>query len=271
MKQKHKYLNRIVLFAVIYFPSILNAQSENMSTSILEEQFEAKVYTSKKADFSLPFRVYDVYKKKVTPSADSTLVPLILFLHGAGERGKDNQKQLSWGMMDLLSYIKGASKQAVIIAPQCPENQRWVEVDWNLNSHSMPEKISEPLNAAWELVNEYAQKPYVDEQRIIVIGLSMGGYGTWDLLQRYPDSIYKAVPICGGGDTNMAVSLINNDIWVFHGQEDTIVPHQRSADMVRALKDLGAPNIRFTSFPYVGHNSWSPAFAMNELWDWLIE
>jgi len=247
------------------------------------DAFESAEYTDLETNFRLNYRYYnplhtgvdpDVTEPKTEISAvnkDSTKYPIIIFLHGAGERGDDNTKQLIWGSKELLKTVKTPRKEAFLLFPQCPENIRWVDVNWSDDTnHISPEIISEPLGAVWSLVNQMIQDYPIDDSRIYVVGLSMGGYGTWDLLQRFPNEIAAAVPICGWGNPDTATKLLTTPIWVFHGAADSVVPVSRSQNIVGAIQEQGGKLIRYTEYPYVGHNSWSPTFATNELWDWLF-
>jgi predicted peptidase len=259
---------QIPLFTLILIGLTLTLKSQDHH-QIIKENFIRKIYTDSVSQYSIEYRLFDPSMLQDKMESDEK-IPIILFLHGAGERGNDNAKQLTWGIDEVLNYMKLTDKKALIIIPQCPLDQKWVNTDWSENKHQMPIEMSKPLSNAWHITLEHAAKPYIDENRIIVIGLSMGGYGTWDLLQRFAPKIYAAVPICGGGDPSYSHLMVNNKIWVFHGEQDTVVPYSRSKEMVQSLTAMNAPNIRFTSLPYVGHNSWSPAFAMNELWEWIF-
>ncbi len=144
----------------------------------------------------------------------------MLFLHGAGERGTDNARSSSTGRASSPSRRTGGSIPCFVVAPQCPPDGSWVEVDWALPSHTMPEKPSVPLKLALELVDKLAAELPVDKRRLYITGLSMGGFGTWDAIARRPRYFAAAVPICGGGDTAQAAKLKNLPIWAFHGDRD---------------------------------------------------
>ncbi len=195
--------------------------------------------------------------------------PLVIFLHGAGERGNDNEKQLIHGSK-LFSNIKNRIDfQSFVIFPQCPENNRWVEVDWKLPAHDMPVNLSKNLELVMNLLDELIAAYPIDTNRIYVAGLSMGGFGTWDLISRYPERFAAALPICGGGDVKQAGRLVGVPIWTFHGGNDKLVLTQRSRDMVDALKKAGG-SPKYSEYPGVGHDSWNKAFAEPELLKWLF-
>jgi len=196
--------------------------------------------------------------------------PLVLFLHGSGERGRDNARQLIWGAGTFIDKKNRRCYPAYVVAPQCPEGERWVEVHWALERHEMPEQPSRNMRLVMELLEELQRDLPVDARRLYVTGLSMGGYGTWDLISRMPDSFAAAVPVCGGGDEKQAEKLRDIPVWVFHGADDTTVPPERSRNMVQAIKNAGGTKIRYTEYPDVGHGSWKPAYANPEFLRWMF-
>lgn len=265
-------INLIVcLFSLSIFTiNPLSAQNMLPDTAIINA-FKAADYVNEENDFNLKYRLYEPQIDTSLLTSTSNKFPLIIFLHGAGERGDDNLKQLIWGAKDLLKTVSTKGKEAFMLFPQCPSDMRWVQVDWADDStHTRPKTISKPLGAVWSLVQKMKIEYPIDPNRIYVVGLSMGGYGTWDLLQRFPNEIAAAVPICGWGDPQTGSKLKNVPIWAFHGAKDTVVPVSRTLNIVQAIQGAGGSKIRYTEYPYVGHNSWSPTFATNELWDWLF-
>jgi predicted peptidase len=198
--------------------------------------------------------------------------PLVLILHGAGERGADNAKQLLWywdaKKPSVLTRPEVAAAKAFAVIPQCPDGQQWVNVPWAKGSYKSPE-VSEPLRLALDLTEALVKELPVDPDRVYVTGMSMGGYGTFDAVQRRPDLFAAAVPVCGAGDPAKAKAIAHIPVWAFHGDQDTAVPVAGSRDMVAALKAAGAAP-RYTEYRGVGHNSWSPAFAEKEFWSWLF-
>lgn len=175
--------------------------------------------------------------------------PLIVFLHGSGERGDDVQR------VKIHGPIKVAEKDPdfpfVIVAPQCPED-KW----WN------PDMVI-------AVVDEIQKKYRVDVDRTYLTGLSMGGFGTWETATEYPGRFAAIAPICGRGNAFMAWRLKDLPIWVFHGQKDTCVPFSNSEDMVSALKELGA-DVKFTVYPEAGHDSWTETYNNPELYRWFL-
>lgn len=195
--------------------------------------------------------------------------PLVIFLHGAGERGNDNNVQLVHGVKEFANANAREKFPCFLIAPQCPTGKRWVEVDWSAKQHDMPPKPSEPLNWLLALLEQMKKEKPIDTDRIYVTGLSMGGFGTWDLLSRHAEMIAAAVPVCGGGDETKAPVMKGVPIWVFHGAKDTAVIPARSRNMVEAVKKAGG-TIKYTEYPEVGHDSWNKAYADPELLPWLF-
>ncbi len=201
--------------------------------------------------------------------APATKYPLVIFLHGAGERGSDNDAQLVHGVKDFAKPESRKSYPCFLIAPQCPNEKKWAEVDWSASSHQRPEKPSEPATLLFKLIENLTAQLPIDTDRIYITGLSMGGYGTWDLIARKPDMFAAAVPVCGGGDERDAQLIAKIPIWAFHGGKDTVVKPQRTTNMIEAIKKAGG-NPKATIYPEVGHNSWVNAYSDPEMLKWLF-
>jgi predicted peptidase len=236
--------------------------------------FEKKVYV--KNDDTLPYNLLIPmdFENSFNDSREKVLeekkYPLVLFLHGAGERGTDNEKQIIH-IEKLFSNPENRERfQTFVVAPQCPEGKRWVEVNWSAKSHSVPEEPSWAMNNTILLLKKLVESYPVDTTRIYVTGLSMGGYGTWDIISRYPDKFAAAIAICGGGDEKMASKIKNIPVWAFHGSNDKVVPVSRSRNMVSAIKQAGG-NPKYTEYKGVGHGSWIKAYNEKNLLDWLFE
>jgi predicted peptidase len=195
--------------------------------------------------------------------------PLILFLHGAGERGNDNKAQLMHVVAIFTTPENRAKFPCFVLAPQCPAGQKWSDVNWGAERHQQPEQPATPMALSMKLIAQLEKDYRIDSQRLYVTGLSMGGYGTWDALARYPDRFAAGVPICGGGDENTAAKIAKIPIWVFHGDQDGAVKVTRSRSMVEALKKAGG-SPKYTEYPGVGHDSWVPASKDPELLPWLF-
>lgn len=197
-------------------------------------------------------------------------LPLILFLHGAGERGTDNDLQLTH-MPELLLRDGGPPFDGYLLAPQCPEGQRWVETDWDrADPEPMAAEPSAPLAAAIAALERTLEEEPIDRQRIHLTGLSMGGYGTFDLGPRLAGLWATLTPICGGGDPDSAGAFPRVPIWIWHGVDDPAVPFQRSVLMAEALEAAGH-EVRFERLPEgTGHWAWGPAYAPEgPWWSWI--
>lgn len=197
-------------------------------------------------------------------------MPLVLALHGAGERGDDNSAQLRNGVAELLGSPTAAARfPCLFVVPQCATEHRWVEVDWREERHDLPEKLSVPLSAVVELLEKLGGEYPIDPRRIYLIGLSMGGFGVWDLLSRWPERFAAAVVICGGADENAVVAARDVPVQVFHGAADPEVRVERSKNVVEKLEAVGGTP-SYKEYPGVGHDSWVNAFADPELLPWLF-
>ena len=229
----------------------------------MSEEFDYKRYPIEGEKF-LPYRVYS--PKGVD---NASRMPLVVFMHGAGERGHDNERQLLHGARDLLRYSIERQEPMIIVAPQVPLDERWVDVVWDERVHRMPEHPSESMGLLMGLLTELMSDSRVDPNRVYLTGLSMGGFGTWDLIARWPDTFAAALPVCGGGDTDSAVRIKNIPVWAFHGSDDAVVIPERSRDMIQALQQVGS-NPRYTEYPGVGHDSWTETYQNFEVLDWFF-
>ena len=197
--------------------------------------------------------------------------PLVLFLHGAGERGTDNANQLKYLPRLMASDAHREKFPCYVLAPQCRSGKQWVNVPWSdVESTPLPKEPSHQLRVAIAILERTLKEEQVDRDRVYLTGLSMGGFGSWDLAARHPDWFAAVAPICGGGDEATAKSLAGLPIWVFHGGADTVVKTVRSQRMVAALKEAGG-DPKYTEFPGVGHNSWTPAYEKTDLLNWMFE
>ncbi len=206
---------------------------------------------------------------KPTPYNADRQYPLVIFLHGAGERGADNTAQLKHGMKEFCKKQWRDKYPCYVLAPQCPEGKKWVEVDWSADTHDMPAQPSESMQLIFELADTMVKDSAVNKNRIVITGLSMGGYGTWDALARRPDFFAVGLPICGGADPKTADKFAKVPVWCFHGGDDKVVPVKRSRDMIEALKSAGGTP-RYTEYAGVGHDSWTQTYANPEVIDWMF-
>jgi predicted peptidase len=196
--------------------------------------------------------------------------PLVIFLHGAGERGNDNNAQLKWGVMNFATDENMKKYPAFVIAPQCPTNMSWANTTRGRNGEiTLQSTPSKPMQLLMELIRDIIKKYRVDTNRIYITGLSMGGYGTFDALQRNPNFFAAAVPVCGSGDITKASSIAHIPIWMFGGANDPTVNPNLLYDMVNALIKAGA-RPGFTEYPNVGHFSWIAAYNDAMMIEWLF-
>lgn len=196
--------------------------------------------------------------------------PLVLFLHGAGERGSDNLVQLKYLPTWLADPATRRRHPCFVLAPQCRQDERWVDVSW-ADGVSTPQSVapSVDLAAAVAALNDVLASEAVDTGRIYLTGLSMGGFGTWDLATRTPERFAAILPICGGGDERVAGRLAALPTWCFHGDADTAVPVARSRSMIAAVRAAGGRPV-YSELPGVGHDSWTPAYRDPFVLDWLF-
>ena len=150
--------------------------------------------------------------------------PLVVHMHGAGSRGTNNIDQIRTGGADFIGWASAKGEDFVFLAPQCPKDRQWVGVPWGTREHRMSEKPTPWMRMTLDLLDDVIRRYPVDRDRIYVMGISMGGYATWELLQRRPDMFAAALPCCGGGDVTLAPALTDVSIWAFHGGADKVVP-----------------------------------------------
>lgn len=252
------FLRALCVAAILFVPHLARSQD-------LAERFEKKTFTNEKGE-SIPYR----FLKPDPAAKPDAKYPLVIFLHGAGERGTDNARPLVHGVKKFATDEYRRKYPCFVIAPQCPGGSRWVEVDWALDSHTMPETISDPLRLTMELVASLQKELPIDPDRIYITGLSMGGFGTWDAVQRFPEKFAAAAPVCGGADLDRLNTIAKVPLWTFHGAKDTVVKPQRSRNAVEALKKAGGQP-KYTEYPEVGHDSWVKAYDTAELYEWMFQ
>jgi predicted peptidase len=197
--------------------------------------------------------------------------PLVIFLHGSGERGNDNDAQLKWGVKKFATDINMTQHPALVIAPQCPAGMEWSNFSGKANGtelHLLPAP-SKPMELVIALIKQAIKTLPVDTNRIYITGLSMGGFGTYDAIERYPTLFAAAVPVCGGGDVSKAASIAHIPLWIFHGADDPAVIPAFSHEMLQALTKAGA-RPGFTQYPGVGHFSWLGAYSDAMMMEWLF-
>jgi predicted peptidase len=196
-------------------------------------------------------------------------VPLVVFLHGAGERGNDNTVQMIHAVPQLISYSMRKNEKAIIVAPQCPEKLRWFETPWDKTEHHTTSEPSVSMDKVIKLLDRMLAEYPIDADRVYVTGLSMGGYGTWDLSARRPELFAAALPVCGGGDVTQAHKLAKLPLMTVHGDKDGAVPVQNSRQMVKAVRDAGG-NITYIELAGQGHGVWGYTYGSDKNLEWLF-
>lgn len=217
------------LFLICFFSRIVSAQ-----------QRHEKLITEQNYLLSLPDGYQQDSLKKF---------PLVLFLHGSGERGDDLEKVKVNGIPKLVEA--GKKFPFILVSPQARSNEGWESRD------------------LMRLIQSLQQKYRIDEDRLYLTGLSMGGYGSWDMAIKYPGLFAAVVPVCGGGDSSKVWLMRNTPTWVFHGAKDNVVPLKSSQDMVDALRQHN-PSVRFTVYHDAGHDSWTEAYNTDSVYTWML-
>lgn len=254
------------LLLIIGFISFLTTMSHAQALTL----FKKEHYVST-TGLNLPYRIlypenYDKGKK----------YPVVLFLHGAGERGSNNESQLVHGARLFTDSVNRQAYPAIVLFPQCPADGYWASVDVNRNTSPLTlnfnytRSITPALQAVIELTQQVMVKESVDASRIYIAGLSMGGMGTFEAVYHFPDLFAAAVPICGGADVEAYDKrVLKIPFRVFHGAKDLTVEVKHSRAMVEKLKLLGA-RVEYTEYPEAGHNSWDNAFAEPDFLSWMF-
>jgi predicted peptidase len=254
-------------FLLLLITSVVFGQKAPEATTL-------ELYLKKQFNYQgnvLPYRILypDHYDKH-------TMYPLLLFLHGAGLRGNDNEQQLMHGARLFLTGENQKKYPTIVVIPQCPANLSWSFP--NIDKSTQPMKLTFdytkpatwPLKAANELVRGISDTASVDKSRIYITGFSMGGMGTFESVFRYPDLYAAALPICGAGDAiAYDKGLKNTSFWIFHGANDSRVDVKHSREMAARLKKLKIP-VKYTEYAGVDHNSWDNAFADPNYLEWMF-
>lgn len=230
----------------------------------LDQLVEKRTFT--REDAKLPYRFL---KPRGSEAAGDQRYPLVIFLHGIGERGEDNRKQFKNGAEQFATEANREKFPCFLVVPQCPGDQLWSPIRGTRDNPAFADQPTEPAAMVLELIETLCEEQPIDRDRIYLVGLSMGGYGTWDLVCREPDRFAAAIPVCGGGDPAQAEKLTKLPLWVFHGDADTLVPPDRSRAMVEAIKQAGGEP-KYTEYPGVGHDSWTATFSDEKVLEWLF-
>lgn len=251
MKQKIIY---IFLFILSF--SVISIAQEN--------KFSSNTFINNNGD-TLKYRfLFPDYSKDIK-------YPLVIFLHGSGERGSDNTAQLKWGVMNFATDQNMTLHPSFVIAPQCPLNDSWGGRDYDQKTFQFRyrENPTKSMQLLKQLIDEIINKFPVDINRIYITGLSMGGIGTFDAIIRYPDFFAAALPVCGGGDIEKIKSAFKLPIWIIHGAKDASLDPRLSLNMYNSLADAGG-NPGLSIYPEVGHFVWLHAYSDPLILQWLF-
>ena len=236
-----------------------------VTRELMEEIFEYHTFTAEDGT-TLPYRMYVPFDYD-----EDKEYPVLILLHGAGERGTDNKGNIHHMLHEMFAHPDTPLAEAIVIAPQCPAApNQWVDTPWANGNYSvdkvnMSNELYAVLELLWEIEDEYS----TDDDRYYIAGLSMGGFGTWDMIMRYPDLFAAAVPICGGADPAYAEAICDMPIYTVHGSADTTVPVAGTRALVEALKAQGSTVI-YTELEGEGHGVWNWTAQNADVWEWLF-
>ena len=242
---------------------LLGATTVEDVTKLYEER-ELRYTGGEYQDHAFKYRLM-----KPPASEPGKKYPLVLFLHGAGERGTDNLVSLKY-LPTWIAEPEGRRQfPCFVLVPQCPPEKMWIDKHWALKEHAMSPEPTDEMKAVVAMLRQVMDQEAVDKNRVYLTGLSMGGYGAWELAARHPDLFAAVVPICGGGDERQVSKLVGLPIWAWHGTLDQAVPVERSRRMIEAIRAAGG-NPFYTELEHVNHNSWSPAYHSPDLLAWMF-
>ncbi len=228
------------------------------------EKFRREMYTAEDG-FAMPYRLY------IPDDYDcGKEYPLVLFLHGAGERGDNNESQLAIGIRHMF-WEGSPAYDSIIVAPQVANDHRWVDIDWEYGVFNRKQvKETRELKAAMAILGEVMELCNIDRDRVYVTGISMGGYGTFDAIARHGSIFAAAAPVCGGCDPETdAKSNMRIPLWMFHGSADTVVPPVGSRLMYAKIRSMGGDKVRYTEYSGLNHGIWDNAYSDREMVKWL--
>lgn len=256
-----KHLKLILLFTILICSADLHAQDF--------KKFDKGSFIDGKD--SISYRI--LFPENFDPKQK---YPVVFFLHGRGESGNDNAKQLINGGKLFLKPENRKQFPAIIIFPQCPENDFWANVkiipdstgkrNFDFQTGGKPTKI---MSALLGMIDNFLDKPYTNKKQVYIGGLSMGGMGTFEVLRRKPKTFAAAFTICGADNLANADKYKKVPLWIFHGGKDDIVNPSYSTATANQLKIIGK-EVKFTLYPDANHNSWDSAFAEPKLLSWLF-
>lgn len=241
----------ILTFALLLtFPFSVAAQDVKNS--------DGDYYDHEETGMTIPYRL-------ILPEAydEKYIFPMVVFFHGAGERGYDNERQLD----NCVQQIADNMPKAIILVPQCSHQGQWVDTPWSDGTYSVDEvPESDELMAVMSLVDQIMQDYSVDKNMVYAAGISMGGFAVWDVMVRHNDVFAAGVAVCGAGDPSKGELLKDTPMFVFHGAQDDAVPVTGSTEMVDAIKAAGGTKVQYTEYPDGGHGIWGQVFNLETLY-----
>lgn len=245
--------------------SVHNSASEQLVTPEMIDSLGYEKLTFTAPDgFTLPYRRLVAHPE--LPGRFS----LMVFFHGVGSVGADNFLQMRIPGRRFADYVERHRLKTVLLFPQCRPGNQWVDVPWGDLAHDLPEHPSSHMAAVMELLQTTIAEFDTDPEAVYAGGLSMGGYGAWDIVSRMPETFSAILAICGGADVKQAPRLRHLRVCAFHGARDATVPPSRSRDMVAALRAAGNDRIMYRELPDAAHNAWDAAFADDAALDFIF-
>lgn len=253
---------KITAFLFLFLAATQHASAQKL------DAYEKKLFIDGRDTLRYRILYPEGYKKRKP-------YPLIVFLHGSGERGRDNEAQLIHGGNLFVNDMVRKHFKAIVVFPQCPPDSAWARNKRKPNSDERiflsDEAPPVPQQLVKKLMDSLLENNIADSKRMYLGGLSLGGFGTYDLLMRHPAYFTAAFPICGACNIPMYLERAGNTpLWIFHGALDTAVPPGSDRELYKALMTKGGTNVTYTEYPQAGHNSWDSAFAEPRLLPWLF-
>ena len=256
-------MKRLPLLLLAFLMLAMTSNAQDLTS------FEKRIYTDKQD--TIPYRV--LYPEHFDPAQK---YPVLFFLHGGGERGNDNEAQLTHGAKLFLEPSVRKEFPAIVIFPQCAKASYWSNTIASTDSLGKRHfefikggKPTKAMHALLSLVDHFLDEPYVDKKQVYIGGLSMGGMGTYEMLRRKPRTFAAAFAICGGDNLANVNKYKKVPLWIFHGGKDDVVDPKFSKEIADQLKIIGK-EVKYTHYPEANHNSWDAAFAEPTLLPWLF-
>ena len=266
MKKTWMLLIPIAIISIVAIILTLLLWKREDKPSVIEQSVSKTFVSKSDSTFVMGYRIfvpqdYDAGKK----------YPVLLYLHGSDKCGSDNVSQTDAKIQHLFDTCPDILGQTIVISPQCPKDKQWVDYPCNEGNYSTDEVAeSKTLATVYEIMENVLQEYSCDKDRVYVLGLSMGGYGAWDMITRHGDMFAAAVPLCGGGDPSKAEYLKDIPIWTYHSTNDSEVKFQGTSELYDAIVSAGGEKIRFSIIENAGHDVWTEANTNEELIKWLF-